>query len=103
MANYRVSFKPQDQEAVVPTGTLISEAAAKVGIDLNMPCGGQGRCGRCAVIVEEGEVQRRSVARLSPEAADGGYALACQTVVKGDLVPFCLRPAGQNGQNHCSG
>jgi uncharacterized 2Fe-2S/4Fe-4S cluster protein (DUF4445 family) len=86
MANYRVSFKPQDREAEVPEGALISEAAAKVGIDLNMPCGGQGRCGRCAVIVEEGEVQRRSVARLSPEAVDEGYALACQTVVKGDLV-----------------
>jgi uncharacterized 2Fe-2S/4Fe-4S cluster protein (DUF4445 family) len=86
VASRIVSFKPQDQEAEVPDGTLISEAAAKVGIDLNMPCGGQGRCGRCAVIVEEGEVQRRSVARLSPEAVDEGYALACQTVVKGDLV-----------------
>ena len=86
MADYRVSFKPQDREVEVAEGTLISEAAAKAGIDLNMPCGGQGRCGRCAVIVEQGEVQRRSVARLSNEALEEGYALACQTVVKDDLV-----------------
>ncbi len=86
MANYRVTFQPQDQHVEVPEGTLISEAATKAGIELNMPCGGQGRCGRCAVIVEQGEVQRKSVARLSEEALEEGYALACQTVVKGDLA-----------------
>jgi len=51
-----------------------------------MPCGGQGRCGRCAVIVEEGEVRRRSVGRLSPDDVAAGYALACQTIVEGDVV-----------------
>jgi len=51
-----------------------------------MPCGGQGRCGRCAVIVEEGPVRRRSTQRLSPEDVAAGYALACQTVVEGDVV-----------------
>jgi uncharacterized 2Fe-2S/4Fe-4S cluster protein (DUF4445 family) len=86
MVSYRVTFQPQDREVGVPEGTLISDAAAKAGIDLNMPCGGQGRCGRCAVIVQEGEVQRRSVARLSDEALEEGYALGCQTVVRSDLV-----------------
>ena len=70
----------------VPEGTSLEEAAGKAGIELNMPCGGQGRCGRCAVVVEEGDVVRRSVARLSPEALDEGYALACQTAVKSDVV-----------------
>jgi uncharacterized 2Fe-2S/4Fe-4S cluster protein (DUF4445 family) len=51
-----------------------------------MPCGGQGRCGRCAVIVEEGTVRRRSTQRLSSEDVAAGYALACQTVVEGDVV-----------------
>jgi uncharacterized 2Fe-2S/4Fe-4S cluster protein (DUF4445 family) len=51
-----------------------------------MPCGGQGRCGRCAVIVEEGPVRRRSTQRLSAEDVAAGYALACQTVVEGDIV-----------------
>jgi uncharacterized 2Fe-2S/4Fe-4S cluster protein (DUF4445 family) len=86
LANCRVSFKPQNQEVEVPEGTLISDAASEAGIDLNMPCGGQGRCGRCAVIVEEGAFERRSSARLSPEAMEEGYVLACQTVVQSDVV-----------------
>jgi uncharacterized 2Fe-2S/4Fe-4S cluster protein (DUF4445 family) len=70
----------------VPTGTLLSDAAQQAGIDLQLPCGGQGRCGRCAVIIEGGDVQRRSTQRLSPADVDAGYALACQTTVEGDLV-----------------
>lgn len=86
MTNCTVTFKPHGRKAEVPQGTVISEAAGQIGVELNMPCGGQGRCGRCAVIVEDGDVQRRSVARLSPEALDEGYALACQTVIESDLV-----------------
>ena len=70
----------------VPVGTLLGDAAQQAGIDVLMPCGGQGRCGRCAVIVEEGQVRRRSTQRLSPEDVAAGYALACQTIVEGDVV-----------------
>ena len=51
-----------------------------------MPCGGQGRCGRCAVIIEDGAVRRRSTQRLSPDDVADGYALACQTVIEGPAV-----------------
>jgi uncharacterized 2Fe-2S/4Fe-4S cluster protein (DUF4445 family) len=51
-----------------------------------MPCGGQGRCGRCAVIVEEGPVRRLSTGRLARDDVTAGYALACQTAVEGDVV-----------------
>jgi uncharacterized 2Fe-2S/4Fe-4S cluster protein (DUF4445 family) len=51
-----------------------------------MPCGGQGRCGRCAVIVEEGAVRRSSTQRLSPDDVAAGYALACQTFIEGDVT-----------------
>ncbi len=70
----------------MPPGTLLSESAQQAGVDILMPCGGQGRCGRCAVIIEEGAVRRRSTQRLSPEDVAAGYALACQTVVEGDVV-----------------
>jgi uncharacterized 2Fe-2S/4Fe-4S cluster protein (DUF4445 family) len=81
-----VRFKPADKRVEVPTGTLLSDAAQQAGIDLQLPCGGQGRCGRCAVIIEEGQVQRRSTQRLSDADVEAGYALACQTTVEGDLV-----------------
>jgi len=69
----------------VPEGTLLHEALERAGITIDLPCGGQGRCGRCVVIVHEGPVRRRSTARLTPEEIRRGYALACQTVVAGDL------------------
>jgi uncharacterized 2Fe-2S/4Fe-4S cluster protein (DUF4445 family) len=53
---------------------------------LQLPCGGQGRCGRCAVVVEEGAVKRRSTQHLSAADVEAGYALACQTTIEGDLV-----------------
>ena len=68
----------------VPYGISLSDAALEAGVELNIPCGGQGRCGRCAVIVEEGAVRRRSTLRLSAADVEAGYALACQTVVEGD-------------------
>lgn len=82
----RVRFLPAEQSVEVPAGTLLSDAARQAGLDLLMPCGGQGRCGRCAVIVEEGAVRRRSTHRLSPADVATGYALACQTTVEGDLI-----------------
>jgi len=83
---YTVTFQPDGQKVEVPEGTLISDAAEKADIELNIPCGGQGRCGRCAVVVEKGDAQRRSTARLSPEALEEGYALACQTVIESDVI-----------------
>jgi uncharacterized 2Fe-2S/4Fe-4S cluster protein (DUF4445 family) len=71
-------------EVQVPFGTTLSDAALEAGIELNIPCGGQGRCGRCAVVVEQGAVRRRSALRLSAADVEAGYALACQTIVEGD-------------------
>lgn len=88
MTEYRVLFEGTDKQVVVPVGTLLSEAARLAGIDVLQPCGGQGRCGRCAVKVIEGSVRRRSTLRLSAEDIANGYALACQTVVEGDVTVF---------------
>jgi uncharacterized 2Fe-2S/4Fe-4S cluster protein (DUF4445 family) len=86
MTAYTLTFRPSGQTCTVPTGTLIADAAHLAGIDIARPCGGQGRCGRCAVVVESGQVRRRSTLRLSPADVEAGYALACQTVVEGDAV-----------------
>jgi len=82
----RIVFNPGGIEIAAPAGTLIQEAARKAGVEIGIPCGGQGRCGRCAVIVESGPVRRRSTMRLSAADVQAGYALACQTVVDGDVV-----------------
>ena len=87
---HTISFTHNDKQASVeiPTGALLADAAHLAGIDIGQPCGGQGRCGRCAVQVMEGTVRRRSTLRLSPEDVGQGYALACQTVVEGDVAIY---------------
>lgn len=100
MADFQVKFLQSIDQAeavepgleprmvLVPAGALLSEAARQAGIDIMQPCGGQGRCGRCVVQVLEGITRRRSALRLSQADIDQGYALACQTVVEGDVVVY---------------
>lgn len=86
MSTHTIRFLPSGAVAQVPTGALIADAARQAGLDLQLPCGGQGRCGRCAVIVREGTVRRRATLRLSPDDLAAGYALACQSVIEGDVT-----------------
>src|SRR3990172_3822179 len=85
MAEHLVTFDLKAEPARVPTGALLTEAAQDAGIDIQQPCGGQGRCGRCVVQVVSGEVRHRSQLRLLPEDIQAGYALACQSIVEGDV------------------
>jgi len=86
MTKCEVRFDSHPEPIEVPVGTLLTEVAREGGVEIQQPCGGQGRCGRCAVRVESGQVRRRSVLRLSQADLDAGYALACQTVVEGDAA-----------------
>lgn len=86
MADHQVAFDAVPEPVTVPTGTLLADAARKAGVDINQPCGGQGRCGRCAVRIVGGEVRRRSTLRLTPEDVALGYALACQSIVEKDAT-----------------
>jgi uncharacterized 2Fe-2S/4Fe-4S cluster protein (DUF4445 family) len=85
MTEHTVTFDIAKKPVRVPTGTLLSEAARLAGVEIGQPCGGQGRCGRCAVQVAAGEVRRRSSLRLSAEDVALGFALACQSVIEGDI------------------
>ena len=85
MQEHTITFD-SGQSVRVPTGTLLSEAAQIAGVELTQPCGGQGRCGRCAVLAKSGSVRRRSTLRLSAVDIEKGYALACQSVIEGDAV-----------------
>jgi uncharacterized 2Fe-2S/4Fe-4S cluster protein (DUF4445 family) len=90
MSTHTVTFTHNDKQVsvTVPTGAMLADAAHLAVIDIDQPCGGQGRCGRCAVQVTEGNIRRRSTLRLSPADIEQGYALACQTVVEGDAAIY---------------
>lgn len=85
MSEHLVTFDVGRGPVKVPTGTLLSEAARLAGVEITQPCGGQGRCGRCTVQIVDGMVRRRSTLRLSQADVDNGFALACQTVIEGDV------------------
>jgi uncharacterized 2Fe-2S/4Fe-4S cluster protein (DUF4445 family) len=91
MADHIINFKAADgknSRVSVPTGILLAEAAQHAKMEIGQPCGGQGRCGRCAVQITSGNVRRRSTVRLSINDLEQGFALACQTVVESDLEVF---------------
>jgi len=83
---HTIRFEPDGITIQAQTGDRLIDVARAAGLDLNIPCGGQGRCGRCAVIVQSGHVRRRSTLRLSAADVAAGYALACQTIIEGDAV-----------------
>ncbi len=83
---HQVNFLPSGKTVTVPDGSLLLEAAARAGIDLDTPCGGQGRCGRCRVRVEQGQVSSQENQRLTAKQVADGWVLACTSRVRGDLV-----------------
>jgi uncharacterized 2Fe-2S/4Fe-4S cluster protein (DUF4445 family) len=86
MAEHIITFENDAPPVTVPTGTLLADAIQQAAVPLNQPCGGQGRCGRCAVRVTQGAVRSRSTLRLSAEDVAAGYVLACQGVVESDAA-----------------
>ena len=92
MSTCTITFMPAERSVQVPTGALLTEALSAAGLDFAQPCGGQGRCGRCAVVVESGQVRRRSTIRLSAADVAGGYALACQAVAEVDATIRVIAP-----------
>lgn len=85
MATHQVTLLPAAKTVEVPTGALVTEAIHQAGLAFAQPCGGQGRCGRCAVDVAGSGIRRRSTIRLTAEDLSAGRALACQSVIEGDL------------------
>jgi len=51
MVKHKVRFLPFGVHTEVEDGTLISDAAKAAGVPLKLPCNGNGRCGRCNVVM----------------------------------------------------
>lgn len=62
------------------------EAAVQAGVYINSVCGGDGICGKCRLILKEGEITVEPTTLLTRDEIKKGYVLACQTKAKGDIV-----------------
>lgn len=63
------------------------DSAVKAEVSINAVCGGEGKCGKCRVIVE-GAVDSPDTALIGPLDWENGYRLACQSKVRSDLIVF---------------
>jgi len=82
----KVTFLPEGEVVWIEKGATLLDAARKGGIYVNSICGGDGICGKCKVIVREGEVITRPTTLLKREEIKKGYVLACQAKVTQDVV-----------------
>jgi len=81
-----VRFEPSGLKIQVPVGTVLLEAAHKAGIYLSSICGGDGYCGKCKVIIDEGQFKSKPTTLLTPEETRQSVVLACQTTVLSDMT-----------------
>jgi uncharacterized 2Fe-2S/4Fe-4S cluster protein (DUF4445 family) len=96
-----VVFMPSGKRGHFPEGTPLLQAARSLGVDIDSVCGGRALCGRCQVLVAEGEFAKLGVsssaasltelsesekrfAKRAPLAA--GRRLSCSTRVLADVV-----------------
>jgi len=82
---HRVIFQPHNKMIEVADGENLIRAAMEAGVHINASCGGEGVCGKCRVILEQGEIEG-GTEKLSDEDREKGYYLACLSKVKSDLV-----------------
>ena len=88
---------PEKRSCEVPPGTTLQDALTLLDVDLIVPCGGEGTCGKCRVEAS-GEISPLTSserALLSPEQLEGDIRLACQARLSGQVqvsVPASSRP-----------
>src|SRR6266446_2480155 len=96
-----VVFTPSGKRGNFPVGTPLLQAARSLGVDIDSVCGGRGLCGRCQILLSEGEFSKHGVSsradHLSPfsqveedycsrQPLAPGRRLSCSTQVLGDVV-----------------
>lgn len=82
----RVSFIPDEVIVEVQVGENLLRAAMMADVLVTATCGGDGTCGKCRMIIEQGEVNSAPSARLTEEQVAAGYVLGCMVEVENDLV-----------------
>jgi uncharacterized 2Fe-2S/4Fe-4S cluster protein (DUF4445 family) len=96
-----IVFTPSGKRGRFPIGTPVLEAARQLGVDLDSVCGGRGFCGRCKILLSEGEFTklgiRSKTEHLSPlsepeerfaqrNGLPPGHRLSCHTRLLGDAL-----------------
>jgi len=76
-----VIFNPGSKKIDVKSGTELLDAARKAAVEIELPCGGKGTCGKCIVRVISGNVKFDMVGVLPRSMVAEGFVLACKTKI----------------------
>ena len=97
----RIVFTPSGRQGEVPSGTTVLQAARSLGVDIDSVCGGRAMCGRCQVVVGEGDFAKHGI-KSSADSVTGrsavedryadkrgladGRRLSCQAILCDNVV-----------------
>ncbi|MEO4000040.1 ASKHA domain-containing protein [Mesorhizobium sp. CAU 1732] len=96
-----VLFMPSGKRGRFPKGTVVLDAARQLGVYVESVCGGRATCGRCQVVVQEGNFAKHKIVSSNDHiSAFGakeeryqrvrgladGRRLSCSSTIEGDLV-----------------
>jgi ferredoxin len=81
-----IRFEPAGVEGLVARGTTLAAAAERLGVRIELGCGGQGECTTCAVILEDNPMSLSSLTAaeerlLTADQITSSARLACQARV----------------------
>ncbi|MFZ5644812.1 MAG: ASKHA domain-containing protein [Bacillota bacterium] len=90
---YNIVFQPSGRRGLVSNGKTILQASRELGADIESPCGGAGKCGKCKVKIEEGyfnlsPLTEQEKQMLTPEEQADHFRLACCAEIRGDVLAF---------------
>jgi len=83
----QITFLPDNITVSVDDNTNLFRAVKAAGVYVLSSCGGKGNCGKCKVIIKEGDVESgKSQSYLTSEEIGRGYVLACHSHIESDVV-----------------
>jgi len=85
MDKFKVTFLPDNLSVFVEKDKTILSAAISAGIQINSNCSGDGICGRCKVIVKQGQVKSQPNGIITKNEKKNNIYLACLTNIHSDL------------------
>ena len=99
--NAFVAFMPSGRRGRFPVVTPLLDCARQLGVDIDSVCGGRGICGRCQVVVAEGEFAKHGINSVAEHVSPRGEPenrfdsrkglaaerrLSCHALLWGDIV-----------------
>ena len=94
-----VVFQPNGRQGKISAGTNLLRAAQQLGVEIESICGGHQTCGKCKVVVEEGDFPKFGVISQGgpPDRAGRTRAGICciERLCSERTVELCVRGAGR--------